>query len=275
MGRFDPRKEEKPAQPKKVPTYSKRKRKSGKGAIAEVQHINTKETPHQEENGGNLRKRTRWGPRLENVDGMNEVMEINRNKSDSSSVPSSDSSSSVPSSDSSSSVPSDDSSDEDSINEGEVSEKKDMPNVQVIAPEQKSSSLMKRERVKLNSEGIDDFDIDQHTPENQSYMEAEHKIAFEMSRLPIRDAAKLWNLAPFLVENLEEDEYQHFFPIQALVIPDVIATERHAHIRNRVRGSSTYALLSYEKLTLVFPKRISASQPLRVQERLYLSCYQF
>ena len=264
IGRFDPREEEQslrrktPVTPdtKKVGPCTKRK-----GAVSDVQMV-TKE--HVE----NVRKRTRWGPRLESRHGeKNESKETNGNESDSSS--------SVPSSDSSSSVPSDDSSDEDSVNEREVSETEDMPNVQVIAPEQKSSSLLKRERVKLNSEGIDDFDTDQHTPESQSYMEAEHKIAFEMSRLPIRNAAKLWNLAPFLVENLEEDEYQHFFPIQALVIPDVIATERHAHIRNRVCGSFTYALLSYEKLTLVFPKRISASQPLRVQERLYLSCYQF
>ena len=51
--------------------------------------------------------------------------------------------------------------------------------------------------------------------------------------MPIREVAKLWKLAPFLVDNLEKDEYNTFFPIQALVIPDVIASERHAHIRNR------------------------------------------
>ena len=231
IGRFDPREEEQslrrktPVTPdtKKVGPCTKRK-----GAVSDVQMV-TKE--HVE----NVRKRTRWGPRLESRHGeKNESKETNGNESDSSS--------SVPSSDSSSSVPSDDSYDEVSIHE---SEDPDKPNIHVIAPEQKMSSLMKRERVKLNAEGVDDFDIDQHNTESHSCI-AEHSIAMEISRLPIREAAKLWNLAPFLVGNLEEDKYQNFFPIQALVIPDVIATERHAHIRNRVRPISTDTLLLFK-----------------------------
>lgn len=64
--------------------------------------------------------------------------------------------------------------------------------------------------------------------------------ALQMSQLPIQEAAKQWDLAPFLVDNLlgRHDDttlsshYQHFFPIQALVIPNVIATERYkSHIR--------------------------------------------
>ena len=63
--------------------------------------------------------------------------------------------------------------------------------------------------------------------------DVEVERALLYSKMKIQDAAKLWNLAPFLVKNLEEDEYENFFPIQALVIPDVIASERHVHIRTR------------------------------------------
>ena len=49
-----------------------------------------------------------------------------------------------------------------------------------------------------------------------------------MSKQPIEKAAKAWGLADFLVSNLKD--FPHFFPIQSLVIPDVIVTERHAHV---------------------------------------------
>lgn len=68
---------------------------------------------------------------------------------------------------------------------------------------------------------------------NVKKKDVEVERALLYSKMKIQDAAKLWNLAPFLVKNLEEDEYQNFFPIQALVIPDVIASERHVHIRTR------------------------------------------
>ncbi|KAG7360673.1 DEAD/DEAH box helicase domain protein [Nitzschia inconspicua] len=55
----------------------------------------------------------------------------------------------------------------------------------------------------------------------------EIKRAFFMTTLPIAEAAKRWKLAEFLLQNLQRDGYDHFFPIQALVIPDVIVAERH------------------------------------------------
>lgn len=102
----------------------------------------------------------------------------------------------------------------------------------VIAPEQKEDSLDKmRKRIKSTSEGIDDFDHDVQNERGEQ--SAEVARAIKLSKIPIKDAAKIWKLAPFLVENLEKDDYNSFFPIQALVIPDVISSERHAHIRNR------------------------------------------
>jgi ATP-dependent RNA helicase DDX51/DBP6 len=59
----------------------------------------------------------------------------------------------------------------------------------------------------------------------------ELQAALRLSKLPIQQAATGWRIAPFLVQNLERDGFDSFFPIQALVIPDVIASERHAHIR--------------------------------------------
>jgi len=137
-------------------------------------------------------------------------------------------SSSVPSSDaSSSSAPS---SDDESVEGGGDAEE---PVLKVIAPEQKYSGIgTKRKRKNKSDEGMDDFDETQEEVSSQE-QSAEVKTALKLSKLSIRDAAKMWNLAPFLIKNLEEDEYESFFPIQALVIPDVIASERHAHIRNR------------------------------------------
>jgi len=43
----------------------------------------------------------------------------------------------------------------------------------------------------------------------------------------------LWKLAPFLVDNLKKNSLHSFFPIQAMVIPDIIESERHMHIRSR------------------------------------------
>ncbi len=132
-------------------------------------------------------------------------------------------SSSVPSSDeSSSSAPS---------SEDEVDDEDQEPAMKVIAPEQEYVGIgTKRKRNNLTDEGMDDFD---ETQENTKVHSPELENALRLSKLPIKDVAKLWNLAPFLVRNLEEDDYNSFFPIQALVIPDVIASERHAHIRNR------------------------------------------
>lgn len=53
------------------------------------------------------------------------------------------------------------------------------------------------------------------------------------SEMSMEEAAQGWKLASFLVDNLNKAGVTRFFPIQALVIPDVIASERHAHIRAR------------------------------------------
>lgn len=55
--------------------------------------------------------------------------------------------------------------------------------------------------------------------------------AFRLSQLPLKDAAKELQLASFLVENLQREGCESFFPVQALVIPDVIASERNGHVR--------------------------------------------
>jgi DEAD/DEAH box helicase len=61
---------------------------------------------------------------------------------------------------------------------------------------------------------------------------AEIQAALQIARLPLEQAAQdVWQLAPFLVDNLKRDGFTHFFPIQALSIPDVIASERHYHVQ--------------------------------------------
>lgn len=144
------------------------------------------------------------------------------------------SSSCPPSSDgSSSSAPSSDSDDIDDVGDIDVETSVITPAFQVIAPEQKIQSIdVMRKTLNTTNEGIDDFDYDQ---ESQLLMNQSDEInkALKISKLGIKEAAKIWNLAPFLVDNLERDDYKSFFPIQALVIPDVIASERYAHIRNR------------------------------------------
>jgi len=152
----------------------------------------------------------------------------------SSSAPSSDDESSeAPSTSDESSLDSDDETIKHVVNPSEEVEE---PSMKVIAPEQKYTGLeTKRHKIKMTSEGIDDFDQDdsQDNIESSGRKNNEIETALKISRISIREAANLWKLAPFLINNLEEDEYDNFFPIQALVIPDVIASERHAHIRNR------------------------------------------
>jgi ATP-dependent RNA helicase DDX51/DBP6 len=50
-------------------------------------------------------------------------------------------------------------------------------------------------------------------------------IAMELSQRPIQELAVAWKLKPFLVENLlQRQKLSHFFPIQCLTIPHIIAT---------------------------------------------------
>jgi len=110
--------------------------------------------------------------------------------------------------------------------------------LKVIAPEQKPS-LAGTEPSQYADEGMDDFEhitrnntnnkeptIIPQTPD-QILQTAELTTALQISRLPLPTVAKLWNLAPFLTSNLAADGHTNFFPIQALVIPDVISGERH------------------------------------------------
>lgn len=130
------------------------------------------------------------------------------------------------------------------------------PKLRVIAPEQnmavsKQSILEQTELIEVVDDTEQENELrhkaesnmkdvqrskssENHVKENNvKKKDVEVERALLYSKMKIQDAAKLWNLAPFLVKNLEEDEYQNFFPIQALVIPDVIASERHVHIRTR------------------------------------------
>ena len=144
--------------------------------------------------------------------------------------------------------------------QGETNEIKST--LRVIAPEtQGPVSLQKKLSTKLSEEAFDDLDIaddivaqgvnekviiediDQMkndidvAEQSQEIVTSdpvdEIQRALHMSRQPIQDAAKGLGLAPFLLQNLRRDGYEHLFPIQALVIPDVIAAERHAHIQAR------------------------------------------
>ena len=157
-------------------------------------------------------------------------------------------------SDSSRSVPSSSSESESSSSISRSSEKSEnlekstQSALRVIAPE--ATSTVKRRKVGLTDEAFDDLDVDSElldtcadeeeaadgpatSRRRDSNLPEEIKTALHMSSLPIEEAAVAWDLAPFLIENLKQDGYKNFFPIQSLVVPDVIASERHSHIRAR------------------------------------------
>lgn len=141
-----------------------------------------------------------------------------------------------------------DASSDDEEDANASSQNKEKSSLRVIAPEQKFPAAgVKRRRTGMTDEGLDDFDVEEDRQavgsktdegavpltDQQRLHNAEISTALQLSRLPIRDAAKVWNLPSFLVSNLERDGYENFFPIQSLVIPDVIASERHSQIRVR------------------------------------------
>ncbi len=115
--------------------------------------------------------------------------------------------------------------------------------LRIIAPEAiaTATSVSKQKvRTKLNDEAFDDLDLEndimiEQDPADEESNQTKSSLAFDptdeiqralhMSRLPIEEAARRWGLAPFLVSNLKEEGHSHFFPIQALVIPDVIIAE--------------------------------------------------
>jgi ATP-dependent RNA helicase DDX51/DBP6 len=122
------------------------------------------------------------------------------------------------------------------------------PAIQVIAPETDGAvSSQPKLNTKLHEEAFDDLDIteedftkiaDDQEESQQDNQEEEKEEVFDptdevqralyMSKQPIEKAAEAWGLADFLIQNLKE--FPHFFPIQSLVIPDVIVAERHAHV---------------------------------------------
>jgi ATP-dependent RNA helicase DDX51/DBP6 len=144
---------------------------------------------------------------------------------DSSSVPSSES-------DSSSVV----SSEDDEPNEPQTT-------LKVIAPSQPAAKDSKRGQKShqgFEDEAIDDFDADFDIIETEAKADASSNLtdvaaarALRLSKLPIDEVAsdRHFNLPPFLLKNLRADSYTNFFPIQCMVIPDVIESEQNAHIR--------------------------------------------
>jgi ATP-dependent RNA helicase DDX51/DBP6 len=82
----------------------------------------------------------------------------------------------------------------------------------------------------ISDEPVNDHDL---SPELSEISHHDLQMSFKISQLSIEQAANGWQLAPFLVENLRRDGFKHFFPIQALAIPDVIASERHLHVRSQ------------------------------------------
>ncbi len=210
MGRFDPRLEdaksvEKVKEKKKAKRTRKKKQKRPGG-------------PEKNQNNINEDIKDRLGDSIQVAEEPTEPQENAYESDGSSSVPSSEgSSSSAPSSD------------------DESSDQEDEAALKVIAPEQKFVGVeTKRRRLNITNEGIDDFDQETiENVDNTTKKNDEVETALKISKMATHDAAKLWKLAPFLIKNLEEDGYDSFFPIQALVIPDVIASETHAHIRNR------------------------------------------
>ena len=150
----------------------------------------------------------------------------------------------------SSSMPYSSSDEDDSSSVDEAPSQPSTSSLKVIAPEQEipaAGTILRR--AGLTEEGLDDFDLDDSgqiyaatdgrkaaatsMTDQQRLYNAEISTALKLSQLPIREAAKIWKLSPFLVSNLERDGYENFFPIQSLVIPDVIASERHSQIRVR------------------------------------------
>jgi hypothetical protein len=143
----------------------------------------------------------------------------------------------------SSSVPSSSESDDSSSVESTGHNKskfKVIAQSQPIVGEPQKANRKKRDQ---EEEEVDDFDADfdiienaaaSHSAKDETIITAADsaaKRAMQLSKVPIEEAAATWNLPKFLVDNLKADSYTHFFPIQCMVIPDVIESERNAHLR--------------------------------------------
>ncbi|KAL9183540.1 hypothetical protein ACHAXT_004396 [Thalassiosira profunda] len=140
----------------------------------------------------------------------------------------------------SSSVPSSSDSDASDNDEGRTAGGGEHSTLRVIAPVQPVAPgailRAKKQRSAPQDEAVDDFDADLDVVEKAGPSPAHDPAAIRalrLSRLPLAEVAspRHWNLPPFLVRNLEADSYTNFFPIQCMVIPDVIESERNAHLR--------------------------------------------
>ncbi|GKY96065.1 hypothetical protein MPSEU_000566700 [Mayamaea pseudoterrestris] len=126
----------------------------------------------------------------------------------------------------------------------------DQPNssCRVIAPDE--SSNRNKQSANVKEEAFDDMDIIEDEEHTWSHAVAddtrvtdqstgsrlsrdEIQAAMRISEMPMQKTAEAWNLAPFLIDNLIREGFETFFSIQALTIPDVIASERHPHIQAR------------------------------------------
>ncbi|KAL7514798.1 hypothetical protein ACHAXN_012119 [Cyclotella atomus] len=128
------------------------------------------------------------------------------------------------------------SSEEDKPNEPQIT-------LKVIAPSQPAAKDSKRRQKShqgFEDEAIDDFDADFDIIETEAKTDTPNTPtdvtaarALRLSKLPIEEVAsdRHFNLPPFLLKNLRADSYTNFFPIQCMVIPDVIESEQNAHLR--------------------------------------------
>lgn len=84
----------------------------------------------------------------------------------------------------------------------------------------------------------------------------ELKLAKKLSKIPLDEAIKGWKLAPFLIQNLLRDGFNKLFPIQCLVIPDVISSDRHSNIRVQdvcvTAPTGTYMVMEWKHSSLLF-----------------------
>jgi hypothetical protein len=98
----------------------------------------------------------------------------------------------------------------------------------VIAPEEKESRPTATTSNEL--EAFDDFDIiPEGVSDEDNLQERELERAQILSKLPMEEAAQRWKLAPFLIDNLKRHDVEHFFPIQAMTLPHVLASLQRQH----------------------------------------------
>ena len=246
VGRFDPSAEERkvskpPKAAKKTPNQKDRDSK---------RKVDVVRKSGDDDDDVSISKKTKFRQAGDTKDTIKNTTPAGDDTSSSSAPSSSDSDSS--------SVPSSDEEENEEDVQNQQQQQQQPTTLKVIAPSQPiPADANKRGKKRVSAaedEAIDDFDEDFDIIENTAQLTkgttkdgialaplapTSHDLAatraLRLSRLPIAEVAsdKHWNLPPFLVKNLEEadDSYVNFFPIQCMVIPDVIESERNAHLR--------------------------------------------